>query len=215
MESTEATNRREERQLQARKSQRQILIAVLATVLAVLIVYRSGALKSIGFAPPSQSLIQASSPSASEVRPLDKEKFSLNYPGSWSELTPTELAALKGEFVAGIKRAKPAALMGVKIKAVEGDESSLKKLPDSLDKLMGKRFKNFKRLESSMRTINGRPMLKYAYKFDSENGLVIEQQQFITVKDKVAYYLLFHTKATDAPLIKDDIGSIVGSFVVK
>lgn len=217
MKPTELKNRREGRQAQV-KNQRQTIAAVLAAVLVVFIIYRIGILRSVGFAPASSgaaSSVSQPSSAASKTKALDQPKLSLQYPGSWTELSQAELSAFKGEFSAGIKRSKPPALMGVKIKAVKGDESSLKRLPDILDKMLSTTFKNFKRVDASARVIDGHQVLRYIYDFDSAAGQRIEQQQYIIVKDAGAYYLVFHLRAADSPILAKEINSIVSSIKLK
>lgn len=218
MESNEPSSRRDERRSKV-KNQGQIIITVLVTLLAVVIIYRAGVLKSIGFSPSSadtkNAALQVGSASIPPPKILDQPKFSVRYPGSWAELTPVELSAFKEEFTAGIKRAKPPALMGVKIKSVKDDESSLKKLPGTLDKLLDATFKNFKRVDASTSVIDGHQVLRYVYDFDSAAGQRIEQQQYVMIKDGSAYYLFFHLRATDSSHLKADISSIVSSIKLK
>lgn len=194
---------------------RKIIISVLVTLLVMLLVYRSGWLRSVGFAPAQDTpgAQTASSPSAANA--IESGNFSFRYPQSWKELTATELNAFNNEFIVGIKRSKPPALMWVKKSEVNGGEEALNSMPALLDKLMSKQFKEFDRLESELIDIDGKKALKYVYKFKSSSGLSIVQRQFIIINDNTAYYLIFHSSAADAESLSGDVDSIAGSFKLK
>ncbi len=118
------------------RNRRQTLITILVTILVVLIIYRTGVLKSIGFAPSEHITTAGKSSNLSKV--LEGSSFSIKYPANWKRLNSKGLAAFKNEFIAGIIRNKPPAFMGIKIKAVNSKASALKNIPAVLDKVLAK-----------------------------------------------------------------------------
>lgn len=174
-----------------------MVIIILVTIAALLIIYATGI-----FSTNLTGLI-------------DRPQFSIKFPSGWSELNPKEITVFKGEFISGIKRDNPPAFLGIKIRAVAGQISSLKAIPVALDKILAKDLNNFRRLSSDIININNYQALKYSYTFNAKKGVATEQRQYIILHENNAYYLVFQLKNSDAITLRPEIDAIAKSFIIK
>lgn len=209
----EAKQKKEVEQETSNKNLRQIILVILLTLLAVLLIYRAGWLSRFGIVPNKP---QPSTPRLELNRYYTNPqyKYTFRYPATWKLMTPEDLEKFQKGFTGGIKRGKPGAIMGVKVSKISG-RTNLRSLPKTLDKLMPRQFKKFQKVSSQMETVSGEKALKYVYTFTSITGKPVQQEQIIFVKNKNAYYLVFHTSQSGYSSLAREFEAIANSFVLQ
>jgi hypothetical protein len=185
--------------------------------LVVVLVYRLGWLKSIGFSAQKETShsVSVENPRKS-YNVLRTKSYSFVFPKKWQPVSKESIKQVGGGVVFGLLRSKPKATFALRIiKAKQPIKINFSKLPKTLDKKMAQELPHFKRLKSEKSKVSNLPALRYTYTFSSSSGGTAKQQQVIFSSGKRLFYLIFNAKKSSFDSLQKDFDTITESFKVK
>lgn len=140
--------------------------------------------------------------------------FKLDYPSDWWEPKQAPKARKRTGLVAVLEQEKPRASIFLRIYEVPKPEP-LRKATAALDALLSNKLTDFHKLSAYFFRLDDRLALRYAYSFTSAGGQTVVQEQLITIKGKMAYYLVLQTTPKNYRLVADDYAGVIESFEIK
>ena len=202
-------NKREEKENEV-KRQRQFFLMFIAAAFIIALLYFTGAFRAMGIGTGGSST--TSTTQEVDDNAYADSDFSFEFMKPWQKMDATALEDIGSGFEIGVSRSDPDGLMGIKSQAISDADSDLKKIGDTLDKVMAEKLTEFNSSGYEIVKINGHEVLKYSYDFLSSEGARVAQQQYIFVKDDYAYYVVFHTANNQFTELEPEFDKIISTF---